>query len=263
MHDDIARHNKARWEELAQANVDYSRPFLGLNADSSRQVLDPFQVMGEVNEKNVLCLASGGGQQSAAFALLGAAVSVLDFSETQLDRDRQALAHYGLQARLEQGDMRDLSRFADESFDLIWHAWSINFIPDTAPVFDEVRRVLRPGGLYRLQWNNPFSGTLDDTDWTGSGYVLNQPYADGETHYVDEDNVWVFEDLDGTVRQVAGPRVFKHTLSTVVNGLIQRGFTLRGLWEEICGDIDAPPGSWDHCRAIAPHGITLWAQLAA
>ena len=46
------------------------------------------ELIDKIAGKGVLCLAGGGGQQSAAFALLGAKVTVLDFSETQLERDK-------------------------------------------------------------------------------------------------------------------------------------------------------------------------------
>lgn len=52
--------------------------------------------------------------------------------------------------------MRDLSRFADASFDIVWRAHSINFVPDVRLVFTEVSRVLDIGGLYRLEFTNPF-----------------------------------------------------------------------------------------------------------
>jgi SAM-dependent methyltransferase len=187
-------------------------------------------------------------------------VSVLDISETQLERDRQALAHYGFQARLEPGDMRDLSRFEDNSFDLVWNGFSINFVPDTAPVFAEVRRVLRSGGLYHLNWANPFSGAIDETDWAGEGYLLKRPYVDGEWTW--DDMHWDIEQTDGTTQRVPGPREFNHTLSTVVNGLIQRGFILKGLWEEELGDPRAAPGTWEHLKSLAPHSLRLWAVLS-
>ncbi len=260
MSDDLGNYNKARWEALAQANVEWSRPLLELDAQSARQRLDAYDIMGDLTGKSVLALGAGGGQQSVAFAILGAVVTVLDISETQLERDQQALAHYGLQARLEQGDMRDLSRFDENSFDQVWNAWSINFVPDTAPVFDEVRRVLRPGGLYHLNWSNPFSGAIDETDWTGKGYLLKRPYADSEWTW--DDMHWDIHDPDGTVRRVPGPREFSHTLSTVINGLIQRGFILKGLWEQGMGDPNAAPGTWEHLKSVAPHGLALWAELS-
>jgi SAM-dependent methyltransferase len=254
--DEITRFNKERWESLAASNVEYSRPQLNLDPMTARRYVDPYNVMGDVKEKNVLCLAGGGGQQSAAFNLLGAKVTVVDISETQLKRDRQALDHYGFEATLIQGDMRDLSCFETDVFEVVWHAFSINFIPDPYKAFDEVCRVLRPGGLYRLEWHSPFSMGVDERDWNGKGYPVYMPYIDAEMVF--ENNFWDIHDEDGTVRQVEGPREFKHTLSTVINGLIGRGFNLLGLWEERTKDPNAELGTWEHFKHIMPPWITVW-----
>jgi SAM-dependent methyltransferase len=259
--DDISRHNKERWEDLARNNVEWSRPMLDLTAETARQAVDPRGVLGELRSKDVLALAGGGGQQSVSFAMLGAHVTVLDFAETQIERDRVALAHHGLAARLEQGDMRDLSRFADGSFDVVWHAYSINFVPDSAPVFDEVTRVLRPGGVYRIEWHNPFYSGLSEEEWNGAGYTIGQqPYADAEVTW--HDAGWDITDADGTVRRVQGPRAFNHTLSTVMNGLIGRGYQILRVDESIGTDRDAAPGSWEHFVVHAPPWLTLWARRA-
>ena len=155
--DEIARHAKECWEGLAAAGSQYTRPFLSLDEASARQVVDPYGLLGDRVTGDVLCLAGGGGQQSAAFALLGARVTVLDICETQLERDRLAAAHYGRDVRTVQGDMRDLGFLTDGSLDVVWHAHSLTFIPDPRPVFDEVTRVLRRGGVYHLDCWNPFS----------------------------------------------------------------------------------------------------------
>jgi len=112
--DELAQYNKARWEELAQSNVPYSRPWLDLDESSARTRVDPHGMLKDVAGKEVLCLAAGGGQQSAAFGLLGARVTVLDLSETQLERDRMAAKHYGLQIQTVQGDSgrNKMSHFA-------------------------------------------------------------------------------------------------------------------------------------------------------
>ncbi len=257
--DDIARYNRDRWNDLARSNIAYSRPYLNLTPDAAREVVDRCRMLGEIAGKDVLALAASGGQQSAAFALLGARVTVLNLSDAQLERDRVALAHYGLAARLEQGDMRDLSRFANNSFDIVWQAHSLNFIPDPAPVFDEVARVIRPGGVYRLHWNNPFTVGADESSWDGSGYRIGQrPYADGEVPLAD--SRWKFRDEDGTPREVEGPREFNHTLSTVVNGLIRRGFVILGVQEEESDDPHAAPGTWGHFLRHVPLCLHLWAR---
>ena len=230
--DDLARHNRARWNALARAGVSFSRPLLDLDADAARRLVDPHGILGDVRGKEVLCLASGGGQQSVAFALLGARTTVLDLSDEQLARDRAAAAHYGPMVHraidVLQGDMRDLSRFADDRFDVVWHAYSINFVPEALPVLREVARVLAPGGLYRIEFANPFVFEVDERSWTGEGYLLRRPYVDGAEM---EDPTWDVWAEDGTTRRIEGPREFRHAMSTMVNGMVAQGFVILGLWE--------------------------------
>jgi SAM-dependent methyltransferase len=257
--DQVARYNKERWEELARAGVEYSRPFLDLDARSARALLDPHRIMGHVKRRDVLCLASGGGQQSVAFALLGAQVTVYDLSETQLQRDREAAQQYGVRLRAVQGDMRNLRRFADRSFDVVWQAHSINFVPEARPVLAEVARVSRPGALYRIECNNPFVAGLDERDWDGHAYPLSRPYVDGaEIEYADP--YWEIRSEDGRYQRVKGPREFRHTLSTLVNGMAESGFVILGLWEEKAIDLDPEPGTWEHLKSVAPPWFTVWAR---
>lgn len=264
MLDELARYNKERWEELAQAGVAYSRPFLDLTSATARETIDPQGILPTIADQEVLCLAGGGGQQSAAFSLLGARVTVLDLSDTQLQRDQEAAQHYGYTVNTQQGDMRDLRRFADNTFDIIYHAHSINFVPDTRPVFDGVARILRPGGFYRLSFHNPFTQGADDARWDGRGYPLGLPYVDGaeikaEEVFLNPD--WEFEDGQGNVRRIKGPHEFRHALSRILNGLIERGFVLRHFAEETGQETDPEPGSWQHYLAVVAPYLSLWAQL--
>jgi SAM-dependent methyltransferase len=257
--DELAQHNQARWEALAGARISYARPWLDLDLDSARTRVDPEGMLGDIAGKDVLCLASGGGQQSAAFGVLGAKVAVLDFCSTQLARDDEAARHYGLKTCTIQGDMRDLSVFPDNAFDLVWQAHSFTFIPDANPVFSEVARVLRPGGLYRFDFTNPFVPAILESSWNGMGYVATQPYVDG-ADTTSEDPHWEFHDDAGVLQRVEGPREFRHGLGAMVNGLIAYGFTIRGLWEDLGGDAGAEPGSWKHFMAIMPPWLTVWAK---
>jgi hypothetical protein len=81
MDDEVARYNQARWAAMAQARALFTRPFLDLTAEDARDWLDPDGRLPHVSGKRVLCLASGGGRQSACFGLLGAEVTVLDLIE--------------------------------------------------------------------------------------------------------------------------------------------------------------------------------------
>src|SRR5436305_3954131 len=91
---------------------------------------------------DVLCLASGGGQQAPVLAAAGASVTVLDNSPAQLSRDREVADREGLIVRTVQGDMADLSAFPDASFGLVFHPCSNGFVPDVRPVCREAFRVL-------------------------------------------------------------------------------------------------------------------------
>jgi SAM-dependent methyltransferase len=259
--DELQQVNRSRWNDLVRAGIAYTRPWLDLTPDIARARVDPYNMLGDVTGKTVLVLSGGGGQQSAALAMLGAQVTVLDLSDEQLNNDRAALDHYGLTATVLHGDMRDLSALPDDAFDLVLQPYSINFVPEVAPVFSGVRRVLRPGGLYQLTWGNPFNKSMDERNWNGTGYVLSAIYEDGELIF--EDEVWEFDNVDGEQKRVIGPREFNHTLSTMLNALAGHDFHLLRLEEEGEPDAEAnpTPGSWWHFMAVAPPYLTVWLRL--
>jgi ubiquinone/menaquinone biosynthesis C-methylase UbiE len=250
MKDDIYTYNLARWEALVKANALFTRPKLDLDKEKAREYLglDRLGVTGDLTGKSVLCLASGGGQQSAAFALLGAAVSVFDISASQLERDQAAADHYGTQVRLFQGDMRDLACFDSDSFDIVWHPYSLTFVPDSRVVFHEVSRILKEGGLYHLMCANPFFSGLTHKSWNGEGYTLNLPYEDeAVTSYADQE--WVYDQSLTTIQE---PREYRQTLDRIMNGLIKEGFLLAYFSEIKSSSPESLPGSWEHFTSIAP-----------
>jgi SAM-dependent methyltransferase len=253
--DEIARYNIERWQALVEADAVFTRPRLDLDAASARNLIDWQGRLGDVAGKDLLCLAGGGGKQSEAFALLGANVTVFDLSEAQLQRGLEAAQHYGLTIKTVQGDMRDLSVFEANTFDIIANPYSLNFVPDVHPVFAGVARLLRPEGTYYFNCANPFYSGLTERDWNGEGYMLKRPYVQGaKTQY--EDNPWVY-DRDRTP-SIPPPVEFQHTLSTLVSGLTGNGFVINHIDDHFDNDPEAEPGTWDHLLSIAPPWLTFW-----
>jgi SAM-dependent methyltransferase len=244
--DEIASINQKHWERMVKEGCGFTRPWLDLDPTVIRRyakgeldsvpepLIDiyPSTVLVDSGGKDVLCLASGGGQQSAVFGLMGARVTVLDLTEGQLDGDRKAAAHYGYKVTTLRGDMRDLSRFPDSSFDLVYQAISIGFVPNVRDVYAGVASVLRPGGLYRVGHCNPATQVVESESWDGEGYRICVPYVGGRI----EDETYSAVD-------------FRHLLGDIFNGLIAAGFVIRSVCEaprHLQHNSEAPAGSWLH-----------------
>lgn len=257
--DEVARYNRERWNALVAANAAFTRPALDIDPNLAQAEIDSEGRFGNVAGKDVLCLAGGGGQQSVAFALLGARVTVVDLAEAQLQRDREAAAHFGIDITVLQGDMRDLSLLASDAFDIVYHAYSMGFVPDASIVFQQVARVMRSGGFYYFNCANPFFLGLTEKDWNGAGYTLKHPYVNGaEIQY--EDQAWVY-DRSASAVPIPPPREFRHTLSTLVSGLVAHGFVIQHLsdYSDFNPDLNAEPGTWAHVVAFAPPWLSFWA----
>ena len=154
---DVVAYNRQAWNQQVEQGNPWTVPFSAEVIAEARQgrwaiVLTPTIPVPRswfpdpLSGRDVLCLASGGGQQGPILAAAGAQVTVFDNSPAQLARDREVAEREGLAIRTVQGDMADLSAFAAESFDLIFHPVSNLFAPDVRPVWRECYRVLRLGG---------------------------------------------------------------------------------------------------------------------
>lgn len=228
---DPVAHNRAAWDKqveggnewtiavgsdvIARARTgDWSVVLIG--HEPVRRDWFPLDLQGV----DVLGLASGGGQQGPVLAAAGANVTVFDNSPRQLEQDRAVADRDGLAIKTVAGDMRDLSMFADGSFDLIFHPVSNLFCPELAPVWRECFRVLRPGGALLAGFMNPdiFLFDMEAQDQRGELVVRHAlPYAD-LTHISEEERI-----------RVAGPDAsleYSHTLTEQIGGQIEAGFVL-------------------------------------
>jgi SAM-dependent methyltransferase len=274
--DNVAARNQKHWDEEARRQSEYVRPWLDLDrgvlqAYARGEIpqlpppylfLYPPRMLKDVAGKKVLCLASGGGQQSAAYGLLGADVTVLDLCAGQLESDQKAARHHGYEVRTIQGDMRDLSIFGDASFDMVYQSISIVYVPDVRQVYREVARVLKPGGLYFSMHDNPttdatcFDGSRNG--WDGIGYRIAEPYIGGP----------VLRRLDGSESMTDGEPIgqFRHLLSDMFNGLIEADLRICGVYEDprcLTRGEGCDPGSYEHRIAYTAAYIGILARKDA
>ena len=179
-----------------------------------------------VTNKALLGLASGGGQQVPLFAAAGAQVTSFDNSPEQLAKDRFVAEREGLDIVYEQGDMADLSRFADETFDLIFHPVSNVFSEAILPVWRHCARVLKPGGRLLSGFMNPdfFMFNHDDID-QGGALQVSYPLPFSDLEQLSEAQIMK--------RQAQGEALeFSHSLQTQIGGQLDAGLMLAGFYED-------------------------------
>ncbi len=268
-HEDTLRIVEQHWDREVKAGCGWTLPALGLTREligeymarkrdalpGIEDSMEPHHLLAGVEGKDVLCLASGGGQQSAVFGLLGANVTVLDLCEGQLRGDRAAAEHYGYEVRTVKGDARDLSAFDDASFDLVYQAPGISWIPDLQALYRGVYRVLRPAGRYRVALANP---AVHLAEWDGIGYRITDRYKGGP----------VLRNPAGVENTAEGELTgdHRHLLRDSVGGLIDAGLVLRHFAEDPCHlrePVTGEPGSWTHSQYFLGFHINVVAGKPA
>jgi SAM-dependent methyltransferase len=195
--------------------------------------------------KDVLCLACGGGQQGPVLAAGGGKVTVFDNSPRQLARDREVAEREGLEIRLIEGDMQDLSALADTSFDLVFNPVSTVFVPDVRPVWREAFRVLRPGGFLLAGMMNPvhYIFNLYKMDDNILEVAYSIPYSD----------LTSMSESDRDEYLASGaPLEFGHSLTDLLAGQTEAGFHIVDLYEDISPE---SPLSRYHPNYIATRAI--------
>jgi SAM-dependent methyltransferase len=234
--DEVRRINREGWDRRVEEGDVWTVPVSAEEIARARQgdwavVLTPNKPVprewfGDVVGRDILCLASGGGQQGPILSAAGARVMVFDASPRQLAQDEMVARREGLSLTTRQGFMHDLSGFADASFDLIFHPVSNSYAPEVEPVWRECFRVLRPGGALLAGFMNPIVYVFDaEAEARGELIVRHKlPFADVVDRPADELERVIA--ADHTVE-------FSHTLDTQIGGQLRAGFHLVDLFEDV------------------------------
>ena len=176
----------------------------------------PQSWLGQLSGKEILALASGGGQQGPLLAAAGANVTVFDLSDQQLHQDKETARKFGLNLKCVQGSADSLSAFGNGQFDLIINPCSNCYFEHLEPVWSECARVLKPGGEIVFCFTNPISYCFDDKF---ENIVKSLPaiYEDDE---------------DGAFE-------FSHSLNLQIGSLCRAGFVVTDLFEDNWNSGDA------------------------
>ena len=181
----------------------------------------PHEWFGNLKDKKILGLASGGGQQMPIFNALGANCIVLDYSDKQLEAEKMVAEREKYEIEIIKADMTKKLPFADNSFDIIFHPVSNSYIEKVEPVFKECYRILKKGGILLCGLDIGTNYTVDEKE---EKIINSLPF----NPLVNEKQRKQLEEQDCGIQ-------FSHTISEQIGGQLKAGFRLTDIYDDTNG----------------------------
>lgn len=181
----------------------------------------PHEWIGNIKDKKILGLASGGGQQMPIFNALGAKCSVIDYSSKQIESEYKVAKREGYTIEAIEGDMSKKLPFNDETFDIVFHPVSNCYVEDVQHIFNEAYRVLKKGGTFLAGLNNEINYIVDQNE---KEIVWKMPFNPLKDEKAKE----------FMVKENAGMQ-FSHNMTEQIGGQLKAGFTLVDIYEDTNG----------------------------
>ena len=224
------------WESLRDEDGLWRRspeePELGFAGGALEMIRDD---VDKLSGKDVCVIGSGDNYAAFALSGMGANVTSIDISARQLEVASNRARQLGLHITFVQSDAADMKSVGNAEFDLIcssngFFVW----IEELQAVFNEILRILRPGGHYIFYDVHPFQ----------------RPWKDQITPIVVSKSYWESgpfrDDEDGTFE-------FNWTLAEILNPLAASGLVLKRIRESPAED----SGHWQHFSYIPGTDKTL------
>ncbi len=196
-------------------------------------ILSPFKTVpaswvSDMKGKKVLALACGGGQQAVLMSLAGAEVTLYDISEKQIAQDKSYADKLGLDIKCIQGDMRDLSCFEDESFDLIYNPTSTCFIDEVRSMYQHCYRILKPTGYFLTSITNPVLYLFDEKKVMRNKLRVKYTLPYSDLNSLSEKELDKHMKRNDTIE-------FSHTLEDLLAGITDCNFHIVGMYTDTAG----------------------------
>jgi len=181
----------------------------------------PKEWFGDIKNRKILGLASGGGQQMPIFSALGANCTVLDYSKEQLNTEAIVAKREKYEIDIVHADMTKPLPFANESFDLIFHPVSNCYVEDIFPIWKECYRVLKSGGILLTGFDNSINYIFDEDEEVMKYKLPYNPLKDKD----------LYED---SLKNNLGVQ-FSHTIEEQIGGQLKAGFMLTDIYQDTNG----------------------------
>ncbi len=230
---DYVAYNSQMWDAWNEERNPWTRPLTTEQFQRAKEgpieiILTPMKTVPlswfSGAGRDVLGLASGGGQQGPVMAARGYRVAILDNAMRQLQSERMVAERERYPMLALQADMTQPFPFKDESFDLIIHPVANCYIEDLQPTWNECYRVLRHGGFMMAGWANPIIYMFDD------GALENRDVPLVARHKLPYNGRKEVE-KGAELSQDTGYQ-FSHTWEAQIGGQLKAGFLLKDFYED-------------------------------
>ncbi len=180
-------------------------------------------LLGDIQGKTILHLQCHFGQDTISLSRLGADVTGVDLSDKSIESAKQIAKDTNSNAKFICCDIYDLPNYLNEKFDIVFTSYGvIGWLPDLDKWAKIVSQYLQPNGQFVFVEFHPFVWMFDDNfekiayRYFNSGVIIeteNGTYADKNASITQSYAMW------------------NHSISEVVNSLIENGMEIKSLNE--------------------------------
>jgi len=216
--------NKDLWNQRTVVHKDS----LFYNLDGFKKgetVLTPIELneLGNVKSKKMLHLQCHFGMDSLNWARLGADVTGVDLSDKAIDEAKKLNDELGLNAKFICSNVYDVKNHLEEKFDIVFASYGVvGWLPDLNKWAEIIAHYLKPGGIFYMAEFHPVVWMFDD-DFTHIKYY----YDNRELIITENEGTYTDRNADIKGKEYS----WNHSISEVLNALIQAGLTIDSLNE--------------------------------
>lgn len=221
---DYKKINKESWNKRTAVHYDsdFYRVEQFIKGGTSLNSIE-LDLLGDLTGKKVLHLQCHFGQDTISLERMGAIVTGVDLSDAAITKAQELAQKTGSNARFICCDIFDLPQHLDAQFDLVFTSYgTIGWLPDINRWAGIVQRYTQPNGRFVMAEFHPVVWMFDDDfNQVKYNYFNDGPIVESL------DGTYAKKDADLTAQYVT----WNHSMSSVIQALIDQGFSIEALQE--------------------------------
>ena len=222
--------NKELWNEWADINyhsASYDVPGFMAQRDVFPEGDIVREGVGDVAGKSLLHLQCHFGKDTLRFALLGAQVTGIDFSERAITYARDLATQMQLPTTFIQSDLYELPQHLKGQFDVVFTSHGVlGWLPDLERWGAIVAQFLKPGGIFFIVEGHPTMYLFDDET---TDLRVKYTYFYSDEPIITAPHVGNYADPNA---QITHPEYgWQHSMADIVNALLSHGLQIEYLRE--------------------------------